>query len=112
MLCKQFLMQESNTTSAVLDSCIVDINTTSAVLDSCIVESNTTSAVLDSCIVDTNTTPAVLDSCIVETDTADVVLILVELEGFEPSSKRGTSALSTCLFQPELSGATKTWTTK
>ena len=26
--------------------------------------------------------------------------ILVELEGFEPSSKQGTSVLSTCLFQP------------
>ena len=38
--------------------------------------------------------------------------IFVELEGFEPSSKQGTSELSTCLFQPWLSGATKTWTTK
>ena len=26
--------------------------------------------------------------------------IFVELEGFEPSSKQGTSVLSTCLFQP------------
>ncbi len=36
----------------------------------------------------------------------------VELEGFEPSSKRGTSVLSTCLFWPSLSGGTKTQTTK
>jgi len=36
----------------------------------------------------------------------------VELEGFEPSSKQGTSALSTCLFWPKLSGGTKTQTTK
>ena len=38
--------------------------------------------------------------------------IVVELEGFEPSSKQGVSALSTCLFQPGLSGVAKTWTTK
>ena len=38
--------------------------------------------------------------------------IFVELEGFEPSSKQGVSALSTCLFQPGLSGVAKTWTTK
>ena len=37
---------------------------------------------------------------------------VVELEGFEPSSKQGVSALSTCLFQPGLSGVAKTWTTK
>lgn len=36
----------------------------------------------------------------------------MELEGFEPSSKQGVSALSTCLFQPGLSGVAKTWTTK
>lgn len=36
---------------------------------------------------------------------------LVELEGFEPSSKQGTNRLSTCLFQTSLSGISKTWTT-
>lgn len=32
----------------------------------------------------------------------------VELEGFEPSSKRGTNELSTCLSSPKLSGTDKT----
>lgn len=36
----------------------------------------------------------------------------VELEGFEPSSKQGTSMLSTCLFRPSFSSVTKTRTTK
>lgn len=44
--------------------------------------------------------------------TNDRLHLGVELEGFEPSSKRGTSALSTCLFRPSLSGGTKTRTTK
>ena len=35
----------------------------------------------------------------------------VELAGIEPASKQGNPVLSTRLFQTELSGTCKTWTT-
>ena len=38
----------------------------------------------------------------------DLFFLLVELEGFEPSSKQGTNLLSTCLSLLRLSGMGKT----
>ena len=38
-------------------------------------------------------------------------LFIVELEGFEPSSKQGNHMLSTCLFRPLFSCYDKTQTT-
>ena len=40
-----------------------------------------------------------------------ILLLLVELVGFEPTSAQGNHTLSTRLFQPSFSYGSKTWTT-